>query len=126
MYLHKGGWLLPYYFLHDSSKFLAFITGTSIFLFFKNLDMEYSLFINNIAKTVFGILIIHGTMRDLVWYRIFDVAGKYNLSAIKLILFAFVSCTIVFFICSVIDFCRIKYLEEPFFYGMINIFQIED
>ncbi len=48
-----------FYFLIDSNKFLATTLALSAFIFFKNLNIKNSVFINTIAASTFGVLMIH-------------------------------------------------------------------
>lgn len=50
---------LCYFFVADSNKVFALMTGVSAFLFFKNLRIGYSRGINTIAAATFGVLCIH-------------------------------------------------------------------
>ena len=70
----------PYYFVNDSGKVLAFMTGTSCFLFFKNLRMPRISVVNAVASTTFGVLLIHANspaMRRLLWGNLLDISGAY-------------------------------------------------
>ncbi len=59
-----------YHMVADSNKLLAVAVGVSIFLFFKNSKIKYSKFINAVASTTFGVLLIHANsneMRQWLW-----------------------------------------------------------
>jgi hypothetical protein len=108
--IHKTA---PFYFVTDSNTVLAVLTGISAFLFFKNLKIPYNKFINTIASTTFGILLIHAnsdTMRQWLWKDTLDNVGHYGD-----LLYVILSVVGVFVICSVIDFLRIKFIEKLFF-----------
>ena len=110
--LHVGK-NLTYFFVSDSNTIMAFLTGVFTFLFFKNLKLRYSRFINGVAATTFGILLIHAnsdTMRQWLWKDTLDNVGHYGQ-----ITHALLSVLIVFAVCSFIDFLRIKLIEKPFF-----------
>jgi len=109
----KVGISAPFYFVSDSNAVLPVLTGVFAFLFFKNLRMTYNGFINSVASTTFGILLIHAnsdTMRQWLWKDTLDNVGHYGMSL-------YVICSVlgVFAICSAIDFLRIKFVEVPFF-----------
>lgn len=59
----KGGelqiWTL-YYFVSDSNKILALLSSVSLFLFFKDLNLPQTAWVNRIATATFGVLLIHG------------------------------------------------------------------
>lgn len=107
---------LWYYFVQDSNTVLAVLIGISTFLFFKNLKMKYSPFINQISATCFGVLMIHANshiMRRWLWEDVLDNVGVYNSSF--LIVHFILSVFGIFIICSIIDMSRIKFIETPFF-----------
>lgn len=103
----------PYFFVTDSNSILAVSTGISAFLLFNNLKIPYNKFINNLASTTFGILLIHAnsdSMRQWLWKDIFDNIGHYGKS------WHIIYCVIVVFsICSIIDLIRIRLIEKLFF-----------
>lgn len=109
----KIGNFLPYYFVADANTPLAVLTGVFAFMFFKNLKLPYNKFINAVASTTFGVLLIHAnsdTMRQWLWEDMLDNVGHYGMS-----LYVIVCVLGVFIVCSVIDFIRIKMIEPPFF-----------
>ena len=109
----KIGKNTPFYFVADSNTFLAVLTGLFAFLFFKNLKLKYNKFINAVASTTFGVLLIHAnsdTMRQWLWKDTLDNVGHYGNTLYV------ITCVLgVFIICSVLDFIRIKIIEIPFF-----------
>ena len=107
---------LTYYFVTDCNTFLAVITGICSFLFFKNLSIKQSKFINTISATTFGVLLIHSNsdiMRQWLWKDVLNNAGIYNSNWMPI--HAIGSVLIIFAVCSVIDLLRIRFLEKPFF-----------
>ena len=108
-----------YYFVSDSHKLLAFLIGGSSFLVFKNLKIGYSRFVNTVASTTFGILLIHAAsdaMRQWLWKDFVDVSGHFlSLSLGALVAFSIGVCTSVFAVCSVLDWLRIRLIERPLF-----------
>ncbi len=114
--LQKGTWHQAYYFVHDSSKILAFIIGIAVFLFFKNLPLPHSRFINMVAKTTFGVLLIHANsdaMRTMLWKHIVDVPAMVSAPLSQLILHAAGWAVVIFGVCSIIDYCRLRWIEPP-------------
>ncbi len=110
------GTFMPYFFVTDSNTFLAVVVGVFAFLIFKNLRIPQSRFINAVAATTFGVMQIHANsdaMRRWLWVDTLKNVEHYDSK------FAFLYPVIVvlavFTICSVIDFARIKLLEEPLF-----------
>ena len=59
----------PYKYVSDSNTFLAVATGVSLFMTFKDMKMKYHKWINTIAASTFGVLLIHAnsdTMRQQI------------------------------------------------------------
>lgn len=70
-----------YYFVADSIKILAIVTALCAFLFFKNVKIKQSKFINTVAASTFGVLCIHAnsdTMRNWLWKDTLDNVGIYS------------------------------------------------
>ena len=117
-----GAWISPqmgqsvyYTFVSDSNTMLAVLTGISSFLFFKNLKMPYSRFINTVSGTTFGVLLIHAAndaMRRWLWRDVLNNVGMY--SSRYMPLHAIGSVLAIFVICSILDLLRIRFVEKPF------------
>lgn len=109
----------PYYFVSDSGKVMAFLTGVLCFLFFKNLKMPNISFINKVASTTYGVLLIHAhssTMRSWLWGDVFDMPSLAGMaSPIALFGVLVLIAVIVFTVCSAIDMLRIQFIEQPVF-----------
>ncbi|MDO4218974.1 MAG: acyltransferase family protein [Synergistaceae bacterium] len=111
-------WLgkLPYSLVADSNKLLAVLTGVFSFCFFKNIQIRNSKFINTVAASTFGVLLIHAnsdTMRQWLWKDTLNNVGMYNSSL--LYIHAFASVVGIFVVCTIIDVIRRKLFETPFF-----------
>lgn len=107
---------IAYLFVTDSNTFLAVGTGLTTFLFFKNLKMKNSRFINSVAASCFGILLIHtisDTMRRWLWRDFLKNVETYSSSL--LVLHALGSIVGVFVVCAIIDHLRIRWIERPLF-----------
>lgn len=61
----------PYGLVSDSNRILAVITGISLFMTFKHWKMHYSKFVNTVARSAFGVLLIHANSDAAV------VVGRY-------------------------------------------------
>lgn len=110
------GSAMQYFYISDSNKILAVTTAFCAFLFFKNLKIRYSPFINTIAASAFGVLLIHAnsnTMRQWLWRDTLRNTDFFNSES--LISHAVISVLAVYIICTVIDIIRINLLEKPFF-----------
>ena len=108
----------PYFFVADSNKVLAFLVAFFAFLTFKNWQIPQSRFINAVAATTFGVLLIHAAtdgMRKWLWQDFVNVPGAYGMSLPCLIGYSIVVMIGVFAICSAIDYLRIRFIERPVF-----------
>ena len=106
-----GFWLLS-----DSNKFLAVALALSSFMFFKNVKMKNSKFINTVAASSFGVLMIHAnsdTMRRWLWKDVLDNVGMYD--STWLVIHAIGSVLAIYIICTAIDYLRIRFIEKSFF-----------
>jgi len=108
------------YFMGVTSP-LAIICALSLFLFFKNLHIGDSKFINQIALSMFGVYLIHDNLfvRPFLWHQIFQNASYFDSS--YLFLHALVVIALTFVICTVIDQIRIMVLEKPLFKVIDNV-----
>lgn len=105
----------------DSNAILAIAVAVSSFLWFKNIKMRYSRFINTVAASCFGVLLIHAnsdTMRHWLWRDVANIpnlfgGGQFALKITFTILTIYVVCTIV-------DFIRIQCIEKPIFKMLDN------
>lgn len=95
-------------YLVDLNSILVLITSVHLFLWFLKLDIKQNKIINTIAKSTFGIYIIHehSCIKKLVWN---DIFGMLNIAKLwQLIILAIVSTILIFIICLVIDQIRIN------------------
>lgn len=105
----------PFHFVSNANKLLALAFSISLFLFFKNINIENNKIINAVSSTTFGVLLIHANsdaMRQFLWKDVLNVGEMYNNSL--LVVHAIMSVIVIFVICSIIEYLRIKYLEKPF------------
>lgn len=108
----------PYFFVADSHKLLALTTAVSMFLVFKNWEMPHSRFVNVVASTTFGVLLIHAAtdgMRKWLWQDFVNVPSAYSLSLPALVGYSILVAIMVFAICSALDYLRIRFVERPVF-----------
>ena len=104
-----------YFMVSDSNKPLAVTTAVLAFMFFKKLNIRYHKSINIIAASAFGVLLIHAnsdTMRQWLWWGILKNVENYDGN---IFLHAFFSILLIYIICTILDFMRIRYIEQPFF-----------
>ncbi len=102
-----------YFFVSDSNKILALLTAICTFMWFKNMKISYSKWINTIASSMFGVLLIHAnsnTMRQWLWKDTLQNANHYGDH--HYILYALISVMAVFIICITLDQIRIHTIEK--------------
>lgn len=105
----KVGKYNPYFFVADSNKIFAVCTGVSSFMLFKNLKIKYNPFINAVASTCFGVLLIHAnsdTMRRWLWGDLLHNVEMYDSS--YYVIHAIFTIIGIFVVCSLIDYLRLK------------------
>lgn len=106
----------PYRYVSDSNELLPVLTAITSFMYFKNLHIKQSKWINTIAASTFGVLLIHAnsdTMRKWLWKDLLDNASHYGDE--QFWLYAMVAVISVFSICIFIDRIRILFIEKPLF-----------
>lgn len=114
----KGQFTYTYYFVIDANKLGAVLVSIFMFTTFKNINIGYSRFINLIAKTTFGVLLIHANsdaMRRFMWRDLLHVDTFYSLPLTTLIIKSLLICLGIFIVCSILDMIRIYLFEEPLF-----------
>lgn len=105
-----------YYLISDSNKPFALLIAVFAFSFFRQLKIKYHPWINKVAATTFGVLLIHAnsdTMRWWLWRETLKNESMYT--SPWWIAHAILSVIGVFLVCSLIDMIRIRFLEKPFF-----------
>lgn len=110
------GLKIEYFFVSDSNKPMALITAVCAFMYFKNLNIGYSKFINTVAASTYGVLLIHAnsdTMRQWLWKDTLNNTGMYD--SMWLPVHAICSVIGIYIICTVIDIMRIRFVENPLF-----------
>lgn len=105
-----------FWFVADSNHVMAVITALCSFMFFKDLKIGYSKLINVVGASTFGVLLIHAnsdTMRQWLWRDTFD--NVWYIGESGLYLHALLSVFIVFAVCIVFDWVRIRIVEKSIF-----------
>ena len=107
-----------YYFVRDSNKIFAVAFAVCSFLWFKNMNIQYSKVINAFGAGTFGVLLIHANsnaMRTWLWKDTIDCVGHYDMSLYSLLLYSTGVVLVIFVVCNLIDQLRIATLEKYFF-----------
>lgn len=102
------------YFLSDCNKILAVTNAVTSFLFFKNLRMPYSPFINSFAACTLGVLLIHAnsdTMRIWLWEDVVRAGAMYESD--WMIPYAIASVAAIQILCTAIEYLRLRFVEKP-------------
>lgn len=112
----KVGFKGYYHMVANEHKFLALVCSFSLFMFFENIKIKQNKFINTIAASTFGVLLIHANsdaMRQFLWRDLLKNTSYYD--SPYLIVHAIISVLAVYIVCVCIDQCRIHFLEKPLF-----------
>lgn len=107
---------LPEFFLvSDSNKLFALLIGVTSFMWFKDLKIRYSKFINTVGAATFGVLCIHANsdaMRQWLWRETVDCVGHFNTAMpLETIGYATLTVLIIFAVCAGIDYLRGRFIE---------------
>ena len=108
--LHKRN---LYWLVSDSNSIFALLLGISSFIFFKNINITYSKYINLIGASSFGVLLIHDNneaMHKFLWHDIVNGLGHYDQPYFWL--YAPICVITIFAICIIIDHIRIITIEK--------------
>lgn len=114
----------PYFFIADSNKLLSLAIAVSTFMWFKDLKMPRSRFVNAVGATTFGVLLIHANsdaMRQWLWRETVDCVGHFGSSLTPTLGYAALSVALIFVVCSAIDWLRAKFLEPHIINGAVKL-----
>lgn len=103
-----------YMLVQDSNAFLALTNGITSFMWFKSMKIGYIKWINTIAASAFGVLLIHAnsnTMRQWLWKDTVDCVGHFDTPYYWL--YAIGCVLAIYALCTLIDYIRIKTIETP-------------
>lgn len=103
----------PYWLVTDSNAVLALAVGVTSFIWFKNLHIPHSRFINAVGATTFGVFLIHtngDVMRQWLWRDVVDCVGHVKVPHYYIYAPAAVIC--IFVVCCLLDWLRIHTVEK--------------
>lgn len=106
-----------YYLISNANKLPVFLCALGMFIYFKNININYNRFINTIAQSVFGVLLIHANsdnMRQFLWNDFLKNTLFYNSPLFILMIHAGVAIFGIFCVGTLIDQLRIHFIEKPF------------
>ena len=115
----------PYGLVSDSNRIFVVITGISLFMTFKHWKIHYSKFVNTVARSAFGVLLIHANsdaMRQWLWVDTLDNVGHFTTNTSS-ILHLLVSVLVIYTACTLIDYLRINLVETPLFRFVNKVLQ---
>ena len=100
---------------YQRNSIFIIMLAIGLFTFFKNLNIKHNNFINNSAKCIFGVYLIHDNkfIRPLLWEKLLP-NGAYENSP-YLIVHMIASVLIVYVVCTIIEYLRIHLIEAPLF-----------
>lgn len=102
------------FFVYDCNKILGVFVSISSFVFFVKLKISYNRYVNKIATSILGVLLIHAhsqTMRHWLWGDFVNVTSQYHSRYYYLL--AISTIVGIFITCVVIDQIRIYFVERP-------------
>ena len=106
----------PFRLVSDTNAILALLIGISSFMLFKNIHIKQNKLINAVAASTFGVLLIHAnsdTMRQWLWVDTLKNTTFFTHD--YLWIHAMTSVILIFTVCILIDWLRIKFIERPLF-----------
>lgn len=91
-------------------SFIIVLIAIGIILFFKHIDLGQNRVINTIAATTFGIYLIHDNpiMEQAIWMKWLNMPSLLTPNVGHLLSVIVVVCPLIFIVCSLIDYIRIK------------------
>ena len=108
----------PYYFVSDSNAILAFITGLSLFMYFKSINIKKSKVINILGACSFGVLLFHTAsgMRYVLLERVLKIPDIISNQGTALtIVYSIMFVIAIYTIGSIVDVVRMFLCEKPLF-----------
>jgi peptidoglycan/LPS O-acetylase OafA/YrhL len=97
----------------ESNKITILFCAITLFMYFRNLKINYSKFINVVASSCFGVFLIHANcsqMRDFIWKQILPNTDMYSSSLFFMHMMGKVIC--IYIICTMLDYLRIHLIEK--------------
>lgn len=111
--------ITSFYFSYPRSQLLPFIASLCIFNFFRGMHPFYNRFINAVAASAFGVLLMHinndpWTMKA-IWDELLHCSEYFASPFPLLVQHTLIAVTMVYFVCTFIDMLRRQLLEKPLF-----------
>lgn len=102
-------------YLIGMNKLPLLFCAITLFLGFKNININNNKAINVVASSMFGVYLIHDNnlIRPFLWIDVFKNSSYYQ--SPYLIIHAIIVIFLVFIVCVVIDQIKLLFIEKPFF-----------
>ena len=99
------------YYFSKKESVLMFVCATSLFLFFKNINIKYNPLINKIANVSFGVYIFHENIfiKQILWKELFVINPNNNF--ILYFITCILSIIVIYIIGGIIELARQKLFE---------------
>lgn len=105
------------------SGICAVLTSVSSFMYFKDLKIRNSRFVNRVAASTFGVLLIHDNclaMRQWLWHELIPVKSIYAQDLINSTITILIVISGIFIACILLDMIRKNMIEKPLFKKINN------
>lgn len=91
-------------------SFVIVIIAIGVMMIFKHIDLGQNKMINTIAATTFGVYLIHDNpiMEQIIWTKWLHMPSLLTPNISRFLLTILIACPLIFIVCSLIDFIRIK------------------
>ena len=117
---------MPYYFFADDShKFVAVITGVSLFLVFHNFKIKYCKLINLLGGSTLGVLMLHSdniAVMHFWWDRVWEMKSYYSCEYLLLVPYLIAVSVVTYLLCATIDYLR-RWCVENLFWNLLDLME---
>lgn len=100
-------------FPHSGANFFVLLVALGIFAVFKDMTVPSNGSLNKIAKTTFGVYLIHDNALIVPWLWNTVIRAYEFYGSPFLIVHMVFTATGIFFVCAVLEYLRINYIERP-------------
>ena len=92
--------------IYNYSFLFNFLSSISLLMFFKNIKIKGNWFINTLAKTSFGVYLVHEHLFIRKYFMTDKFAGLLNYNVFLMILLILVFVIAIYLICTIIEYLR--------------------
>lgn len=109
------------FFFTDANKLPVLVMAVALFMLILRRPMPYNKYINRVAASCLGVLMIHANSFPMIHWLWRELLGNVNYYSSSLLwLHMFGSVIAIYIVCTLIDMIRIKYIETPFFTKLLK------